>query len=44
MKKSILNIGKALSKVEQKNVFGGAMSVGGFCDDECTTDAHCTDP
>ncbi|AUC85679.1 hypothetical protein CW731_10445 [Polaribacter sp. ALD11] len=30
MKKQILNIGKALSKVEQKQVFGG-LSQGGTC-------------
>ena len=46
MKKQILNIGKALSRAEQKKVFGGNITYegGGHCDHECTTDADCTDP
>jgi hypothetical protein len=45
MKKQILNIGKALSRAEQKEVFGGNLTYeGDECKDECTTDADCTDP
>jgi uncharacterized protein (DUF169 family) len=33
MKKQILNIGKALSRAEQKVVFGGAMQYQGACKD-----------
>jgi len=40
MKKSILNVGDALSKQEQKEIQGGAF---GFSDGECqTTGAYCT--
>lgn len=31
MKKQILNIGKALSRAEQKQVFGGMMAAEGSC-------------
>ncbi|MCF6168849.1 hypothetical protein [Lutibacter sp.] len=32
MKKQFLNLGKALNKAEQREIFGGA----GTCDDECS--------
>ena len=35
MKKSILNIGKALNKAEQKTVNGGKGGI------RCTDDSHC---
>ncbi len=46
MKKQILSIGKVLSKVEQKQVFGGNMDDGGdegLCygnSDTCRTDTN----
>ncbi len=44
MKKSILSIGKVLSKVEQKQVFGGSMydeGEGGWCSNVCNVNADC---
>ena len=35
MKKSILSIGKVLSRVEQKQVFGGSMDDGGDVSATC---------
>jgi hypothetical protein len=49
MKKQILNIGKALSRAEQKQVFGGRVleegGGSGFCDTsgQCSTDSECPD-
>jgi hypothetical protein len=45
MKKQILNIGKALSRAEQKEVFGGLMLSDGWCDEsgQCSTDSECPD-
>jgi hypothetical protein len=53
MKKQILNIGKALSRSEQKEVFGGNEIAyigsdeggGGFWDEsgQCSTDSQCPD-
>ena len=40
MKKSILNIGKALNKVEQKEINGGRAR-GCNCDSECGSGSHC---
>ncbi len=37
MKKQILNLGKALSKAEQKSINGGALK----CSDQCSTDSQC---
>ena len=38
MKKSILEIGKALSKGQQRAINGG---IGGSCPSSCTTDEDC---
>jgi len=44
MKKSILNLGKALTKSEQKNVFGGEGTTISEFDPNCLFDSNCCGP
>lgn len=43
MKKSILNLGQALNKEEQKKVYGGSFQQisRGLCESECNSNSDC---
>ena len=45
MKKQILNLGKALSKAEQKVIHGGNLEEDGWCTEtgQCQLDSECPD-
>ncbi len=41
MKKQTLNLGKALSRTEQKSINGGGDDIGGGCGRRCGTNNDC---